>query len=92
MSKIYCLFSIANNYDQPKNNLVCAWVGKPDFKTFCSAFEIPDLSKEDIYDAATRYGEALQLINKIYSSDYEQRIFGQDYRFEVIESGQILKQ
>lgn len=27
--KIYCLFSLDNNYDQPPNNLVCFWHSKP---------------------------------------------------------------
>lgn len=29
--KIWCLFSIANDYDQPYSNLEAWWVKKPDF-------------------------------------------------------------
>jgi hypothetical protein len=27
--KIWCLFSVDNNYDQPEHNLVCWWQQKP---------------------------------------------------------------
>ena len=29
MNKIWCLFSVENNYDQPDNNLVTWWEEKP---------------------------------------------------------------
>ncbi|WP_298845567.1 hypothetical protein [uncultured Clostridium sp.] len=32
METIWCLFSIANEYDQPDNNLECVWLTKPTFK------------------------------------------------------------
>lgn len=31
--KIWCLFSIANDYDQPNNNLVAWWPAKPSLET-----------------------------------------------------------
>jgi hypothetical protein len=31
--KIWCLFSVDNNYDQPENNLVCWWQEKPSLET-----------------------------------------------------------
>lgn len=93
MKNIYCLFSVDNNHDQPRNNLVCAWLEKPDFPTFCRAFGLnDDIGKMNVYDAAIKYGETLKLIHLVYVSDYEQRIFGQDYRLEIIEEGKLLKQ
>lgn len=33
MEKIWCLFSIDNNYDQPDNNLLMWWANKPSIET-----------------------------------------------------------
>lgn len=35
--KIWCLFSIANLYDQPNNNLVAWWSNRPSFEVILSA-------------------------------------------------------
>lgn len=35
---IWCLFSVANEYNQPKNNLVSFWAKKPSFNTLLCAF------------------------------------------------------
>ncbi len=88
---IWCLFSIENNYDQPKNNLVCAWIEKPAIKEFANTFGIPDLQKMTIYDAVEKFGEQLQKITKIYNGE-KVRISNTDYRFEEIKAGQILNQ
>lgn len=32
-SKIWVLFSVENNYDQPDNNLVCWWSERPSIET-----------------------------------------------------------
>jgi hypothetical protein len=34
--KIWCLFSIENNYDQPSHNLEAWWVEKPTFEKIAS--------------------------------------------------------
>jgi hypothetical protein len=34
---IWCLFSIANEYDQPKNNLAAWWLKKPTFEQLAEA-------------------------------------------------------
>ncbi|GAF71220.1 unnamed protein product, partial [marine sediment metagenome] len=39
MKEIYCLFSVDNEYDQPSNNLVCAWEKKPDLDGLGKALE-----------------------------------------------------
>jgi len=37
LGKIWALFSIANNYDQPENNLEAWWFEKPNFDTLSHA-------------------------------------------------------
>lgn len=38
--KIWALFSIKNNYDQPENNLVAWWVNKPSFEVLANAIGV----------------------------------------------------
>jgi hypothetical protein len=42
METIWCLFSIANQYDQPYNNLECAWLTKPTFDQVRPMLSIED--------------------------------------------------
>ena len=35
--KIWCLFGVENNYDQPPHNLVAWWKEKPSFEVLMSA-------------------------------------------------------
>jgi len=44
--KIWCLFSIANNYDQPRNNLVRWWSAKPTIEELARVMGSP-LGKAD---------------------------------------------
>lgn len=37
MTKIWALFSVENNYDQPDNNLVAWWTDKPSFDILAKA-------------------------------------------------------
>lgn len=37
--KIWCLFSILNEYDQPDNNLVAWWATKPTFDVLAQALD-----------------------------------------------------
>ncbi|WP_037500590.1 hypothetical protein [Sphingomonas jaspsi] len=41
MNKIWCLFSVANNYDQPDNNLEAWWPEKPSLETFSALMGKP---------------------------------------------------
>lgn len=89
MEKIYCIFSIDNQYDQPKNNLVIAWSEKPSIDVFASAFGIPNLKNVNIYEAIEKHGEHLQKITRVYNGE-EVRIDHVDYRFEEVEIGKLL--
>lgn len=72
--KIWCLFSIENNYDQPMNNLEAFWSHKPTFGDVKKLLD-PELkyyvSADSIYDKLSR-GE-------------EVRFGGADYRIEEIQ-------
>ena len=46
--KIWCLFSIDNNYDQPDHNLCAWWSGKPSFQMLAKELNLvfPGVSDE----------------------------------------------
>lgn len=48
--KIWCLFSVENNYDQPDNNLVRWWSQKPTIETLAKFLACPmdKASNDDI--------------------------------------------
>ena len=80
--KIWCLFSIANEYDQPNNNLISWWLEKPNIKELARVLHIKfDLSKGNSF-----LGKLLK----------EQRIKDNscytEYRLEQVEEGQILEE
>ena len=73
MKKIWCLFSIANDYDQPSNNLEVWWSRKPTFFDIAAILNIkvdPDKGNKQI-------GRILQ--------GEEVRINNYDYRLKEIE-------
>lgn len=81
---IYCLFSISNNYDQPRNNLVMWWPEKPHFEAFCEAFDIKVEDNINILTLLDKYGAALMSLKDIYNGK-ESRVFGDtDYRMEEV--------
>ncbi len=47
MKKIWCLFSVANDYDQPDNNLVRWWAEKPTIETLAKFLATPLASAQD---------------------------------------------
>lgn len=49
MNKIWCIFSVANNYDQPKYNLEIAFSEKPTYKQLKKYFnsEIAEVINKD---------------------------------------------
>ena len=73
MKKIWYLFSIANDYNQPSNNLEAWWSNKPDFFNLTKILNI---------DADSDKGNTK--IGKILKGE-EVRINGYDYRLEEIE-------
>ncbi len=75
MNKIWVLFSIANMYDQPDNNLVAWWHTKPTFEILAKALGIT-------YDK--KLGNSY--VGNILKGK-EIRIRGADYRLEEIGEG-----
>ena len=76
-SKIWALFSIANDYDQPENDLVAWWSGKPSFEILSGVFGII-IDKEKGHSG----------IGKVLKGQ-EVRIGGADYRLEEISEGKL---
>lgn len=77
MKKIWCLFSIENQYYQPKNNLVCAWDEKPQFKELEKAINESFAKSGDIGNILK--GHSIQIGQG-----------GDTYRLEEIELGKRL--
>lgn len=75
--KIWCLFSIANEYDQPRNNLEAWWSHKPDFEKLASVIKIPFDGEKNI-------------LNIVYlHQGQERRIFETDFRLVQVEEGAV---
>jgi len=91
MKKIYCLFSVANNYDQPRNNLVALWTERPTFETFCKMFEVTIEPGADILTVLDKYGDALINLREVYNGR-ERMIFGDNYRLEEVAEGTKLSE
>jgi hypothetical protein len=75
--KIWCLFAIENNYDQPDNNLVAWWQEKPGLECLLSFFDV-DLSNTD----------AVVRVVHIWDGRVE-RLGNNDYRLREIEEGRV---
>lgn len=80
MNKIWCLFSVANMYDQPNNNLVCWFEKKPSIEKLAQTL------------GATLQGDdtILSIVN--ISQGKKSRLFGADYRLEEVGELKILKE
>lgn len=76
--KIFCLFSIDNNYDQPPNNLVCWWSKKP---------SIPELAKAIGVSFPAPLDEDTLAIAKIWSGKHAGDIDTVQYRLDEVEEG-----
>lgn len=79
--KIWCLFSVDCNYDQPDNNLVCWWQEKPSLETLFKALGV-ELGKDDVttVNAVKIWtGERLQI-----------RPGDTEYRLEDVAEGRVL--
>ena len=77
-TKIWALFSIENNYDQPPNNLIAFWFKKPPFEVLLVAIGGSMESESSIIAAANIF------------QGKEDRFDGSDYRLEEITAGSIL--
>lgn len=80
--KIWCLFSVENNYDQPENNLVSWWQNKPTIETLTTFVGIC-LGKSN--DEAI-----VQLVNLWSKGDCRHPLYGTIYRLEEVEEGKKL--
>lgn len=62
LGEIWCLFSIANDYDQPNDNLVMWWTNEPTFEQLARAVGIKySKEKGNKYLAQILKGHELQL-------------------------------
>ena len=75
------LFCVANEYDQPRNNLVCLWKDKPSLETLCKdlGWKFPADSDED----------TLAIVNLWQGK--EVRIGNTDYRLEIVHYNKKLE-
>lgn len=49
MKEIYCLFSIENEYNQPRHNLVAWWSERPSHGTIKNLIKVDDVIAGKIY-------------------------------------------
>ena len=76
LMKIWCLFSVDNDYNQPPNNLVAWWMQKPTREQLAEAIEIgPDQWTEEL--------------DSILDMQGNERIGQTDYRLEQVPEGII---
>ena len=73
--KIWCLFSIDNNYDQPDNNLVAWWSEKPSLFSLAKALELSFPSNKD--------DDTLFVVN-VWQGKPSQFYFGTEFRLEEV--------
>lgn len=78
--KIYALFSIANNYDQPSNNLEAWWHDKPSLEILANSLGTSFPAKDD---------EVTLKIVKIWGMGDIQRMNDVDFRLEQIGPGKL---
>lgn len=75
MNKIYCLFSVANLYDQPPHNLVAWWSNQPTVK--------------DLIGVLGDYHNEEDLIKLALGEDYDIK-WEKTYHISCIEEAQKL--
>ena len=76
--KIYCLFSIANEYDQPSNNLEVFWTNKPSIEMLL-----------DHFGTTTTDNQSIVNIVELWKGCHVQ-ILDCTYRIQVVEEGVVL--
>lgn len=80
--KIFALLSVANNHDQPGNNLVCFWEKKPSLEEVGKAVGIKWPSENDL--------ETLDVVKIWQGIDTRVARHDTDYRLNELESGKML--
>lgn len=76
-NKIWCLFSIANNYDQPEHNLVGWFKEKPSIEKLLRYFRVDNTDDN-----------AIIAIVRLFQGD-EVSIGDMSYRFEEVKEGYL---
>lgn len=76
--KIWCLLSVANNYDQPANNLIGWWVEKPTRQMI-----------REFFGLELRYKNQREFADGVIAGR-EMRWYETDYRLEELSEG-VLK-
>lgn len=79
--KIFCLFSVDNNFDQPSHNLVCFWTKRPSMVQLAQMLGIQAWPNE-------RDEDTLNVV-KVWQGN-EVRIGNTDFRLEEIDEGKKL--
>ena len=74
MKKIYCLFSVTNEYNQPQNNLVGWWADKP--------------TQEQVSEA-TGYVVTSKVVVSLACNGYYRESGDTEYRLEVKNEGRV---
>ncbi len=77
--KIWCLFSIANNYDQPCNNLVRWWSAKPTIEELARFMGSPLGSADD--------EEVVRVVTLWKGQPVRFPFDDSDYRIQEVEEG-----
>jgi len=76
---IFCLFSVANNYDQPENNLVRFWFNKPSIEELSRFLGLPLDKAQD--EQVVKVVSIWQGIRTLLDST------GEAYRLQYVEEG-----
>lgn len=74
--KVYAIFSIANNYDQPENNLEILFQNKPNFENL-KTFFFDQLSIDELRDS-----DIMFLVDLMRGKSV--RLDGTEYRIEEV--------
>lgn len=77
--KIWCLFSVDQNYDQPNNNLVAWWTEKPILEVLFSTLNVTMGERDDTTVAVV----------KVWSGENVVVGFGTHYRLEHVSEGKL---
>lgn len=80
--KIWCLFKIENEYDQPPNSLIAFWFEKPTLEQLSKALKI---------DFKQSRSEDIVACCKIWADEISQDIGGDAYWIEQFQENTIYK-
>jgi hypothetical protein len=82
MMKVWCLFSVDSNYDQPDFNLVCFWKDKPSLEQLSNVLTgkaLGDLGEETIVEIVSIFTGKEGKVSRVH--------FDTTFRIEEVEEG-----